>query len=76
MWYLRVVLCGGVLLKIDRGTSKRDLSTLADIVRGPGMYATPSPERVERLVQNGLVKKKNGKLRATFKGRLIALLRI
>jgi hypothetical protein len=32
-----------------------------------------SPERVDRLVQKGLVKKKRGALRPTLKGRLLAL---
>ena len=55
------------------GIEDRDLRTLVGIVRGPGYYATPSPERVERLVRKGLaIKKRGGVLRATLKGRLVA----
>jgi hypothetical protein len=54
--------------------SRNDIITLRGIVRGPGNYATPSPDRVERLMRNGLVRKKRGNLRATLKGRIVALL--
>jgi hypothetical protein len=50
----------------------RDLKTLTGIVRGPGFYPTPSQDRVERLLKNGLIKKSRGTLRATLKGRLVA----
>ena len=52
----------------------RDLKLLAGTVRGPGYYPTPSLERIERLMQKGLVTKKKGRLRPTLKGRLIAWL--
>jgi len=52
-----------------------DLHTLAGIVRGPGFYATPSPERIERLITKGLVKRRGGRLKPTLKGRLVALLK-
>ena len=53
-----------------------DLQTLAGIVRGAGCYATPSPDRIERLTTKGLVKQiKGGRLKPTFKGRLIALIK-
>lgn len=51
----------------------RDLQTLAGIVRGPGFYASPSPDRIKRLVENRLVKMKRGSLRPTLKGRMITL---
>ena len=54
--------------------TRNDIITLRGIVRGPGNYATPSPDRVGRLMQKGLIKKKRGNLRATLKGRLVALL--
>jgi hypothetical protein len=54
--------------------NRNDIVTLRGIVRGPGYYATPSPERVDRLMSKGLIKKKRGNLRPTLKGRLIALL--
>ena len=54
--------------------SRNDIVTLRGIVRGPGNYATPSPDRVNRLMQKGLVKKKRGNLRPTLKGRILALL--
>jgi hypothetical protein len=50
----------------------RDLEVLAGIMRGPGNYPTPSPERVERLLQQGLIKKKRRRLAPTLKGRLTA----
>ena len=55
-----------------RKTTKSDLRTLAAIVRGPGNYATPSPDRIERLLSKGLVKVQRGTLRPTLKGRLVA----
>jgi hypothetical protein len=53
--------------------NKNDLMTLRGVVRGPGNYATPSPDRIERLMQKGLIKKKRGTLRPTLKGRIVAL---
>jgi hypothetical protein len=56
----------------DADIRDRDLQTLVGILRGPGNYATPSPDRVDRLVQSGLVvKRRGGLLRATFKGRIV-----
>jgi hypothetical protein len=52
----------------------RDLQTLRGIVRGPGNYATPSPDKIERLMQQGLIKKKNRRLVPTLKGRVVAWL--
>ena len=43
-------------------------------MRGPGRYATPSFERVERLIENGLIKRSRGTLRVTLKGRIVAWL--
>jgi len=57
------------------GIGANDLKTLAGIIRGPGFYATPSRKRVGRLLRNGLVKKKNGVLRPTLKGRIIIWLK-
>jgi len=51
-----------------------DLRTLAGIVRGPGYYATPSPDRIERLIRKGLIRRKKGTLRPTLKGRIIVWL--
>ncbi|HEX3440440.1 MAG TPA: hypothetical protein VHT93_08850 [Pseudolabrys sp.] len=51
-----------------------DLYTLTGIMRGPGRYATPSFERVERLIENGLIKRSRGTLRVTLKGRIVAWL--
>jgi hypothetical protein len=56
----------------DASVEDRDLRTLTGIVRGPGFYPTPSQDRVERLLKNGLIKKSRGTLRATLKGRLVA----
>jgi hypothetical protein len=53
---------------------KNDLATLRGIVRGPGNYATPSPERIQRLIKRGWVKRNLGALRPTLKGRLVALI--
>lgn len=58
----------------DADVKRRDLRTLTGIVRGPGHYATPSPERVGRLVARGLVKQSDGRLRPTLKGRIAAWL--
>jgi len=52
--------------KIDQ----RDLQLLGMIKRGPGHYPTPSPDRVQRLIDKGLVKKARGTLRLTLKGRI------
>ena len=51
----------------------RDLQTLAGIVRGPGFYASPSPDRIKRLLENRLIKKQRGTLRPTWKGRMVTL---
>jgi hypothetical protein len=53
----------------------RDLKTLDGIVRGPGFYASPSQDRINRMVQNGLITRVKGILRPTMKGRAIAFLR-
>ena len=59
-------------METDREIAERDLRTLAGIQRGPGNYATPSPDRIERLLQRGLiVRKRGGRLRVTLKGRLV-----
>ena len=52
---------------------RRDLELLARIARGPGNYPTPSPDRVDRLVTRGLVRKKRN-LALTLHGRLLAWL--
>jgi hypothetical protein len=60
-------------MESEKEVADRDMRTLMGIVRGPGNYATPSPDRIERLVQRGLVvKKRGGALRATLKGRILA----
>jgi len=61
------------LLRANR-YKKNDIILLRDIVRGPGHYPTPSQDRVARLVKCGLVKKVRGSLRATIKGRIVALI--
>jgi hypothetical protein len=66
--------CWGVIVLYSGNQSRNDIITLRGIVRGPGHYATPSADRVDRLMQKGLIKKKRGNLRATLKGRLVALL--
>jgi hypothetical protein len=57
-----------------QSTHRNDLATLRGIIRGPGNYATPSADRISRLVEGGLIKKKHGKLWPTVKGRLVAFL--
>jgi len=53
-----------------------DLQILIGIVQGRGYYATPSPNRVQRLQEKGLIKNKGaGRLRPTLKGRFVARLR-
>ena len=53
-----------------------DLHTLVGIVQGQGCYATPSPNRVRRLQEQGLIKKRGGgRLKPTIKGRFVALMR-
>ncbi len=52
----------------------RDLQVLAAIARGPGNYPTPSPERVERLLAHGLIKKTRRGLTLTVHGRVLAWL--
>jgi hypothetical protein len=37
---------------------ERDLQALKGILRGPGNYPTPSPDKIERLMHQGLIKKK------------------
>jgi hypothetical protein len=54
----------------ERDDLSRDRQLLAAIGRGPGHYPTPSPERVNRLIEQGLVKKARGNLRLTLKGYL------
>ena len=53
----------------------RDLDTLAGVVKGPGNYASPSADRIERMVARGLIKRTRGILRPTLKGRLVNFLR-
>jgi hypothetical protein len=54
---------------------ERDLRTLKGILRGPGNYPTPSPDKIERLMHQGLIKKKkNRRLAPTLKGRIVAWL--
>jgi hypothetical protein len=50
----------------------RDLQTLRGIVRGPGNYPTPSPDKIERLMHQGLIKRKNRRLVPTLKRRIVA----
>jgi hypothetical protein len=58
-------------LNIRNDSRHRDLQLLAGIIRGPGNYPTPSPDRVERLLQQGLIKKKRRHLAPTWKGRVV-----
>lgn len=53
---------------------KGDITLLREIARGPGRYPTPAAERVDRLIQSRLVKRVRGSLRATIKGRIVALI--
>ncbi len=53
----------------------RDLKTLDGILKGQGYYATPSPDRIRRMVQNGLITQVKGILRPTMKGCVIGFLR-
>lgn len=62
-------------MKSAREISERDIELLAGIVQGPGHYPTPSPERVQRLIDKGLVRKIRGRLRPTLKGRIVAWLK-
>lgn len=64
----------GAIMNTDDDIKDRDIETLVGIVRGPGTYATPSPDRIERLLQKGLITRKKGRLRPTIKGRIIAWL--
>jgi hypothetical protein len=60
-------------MESEKEIAERDLQTLVGIARGPGNYATPSSERVDRLMRLGLVVKKGrGTLRPTLKGRFVA----
>ncbi len=56
----------------DESIEKRDLRTLRGVIKGPGFYATPSPDRIKRLESRGWIKSKNAVLRATWKGRFVA----
>jgi hypothetical protein len=60
------------MMESEKEIADRDWRTLVGIVRGPGNYATPSPERTGRLIRNGLVVRKRGVLRPTLKGRILA----
>jgi len=61
-----------MLSETEKETRERDLDTLVRILRGPGNYPTPSPERIQRLVNSGLVVKlRGGALRPTLKGRIV-----
>lgn len=62
-------------MESEKEIAERDLKTLMGIIRGPGNYATPSPDRVERLLRKGYVVKKRGALRPTLKGRIVAWLK-
>ncbi len=53
----------------EQDEASRDRQLLAAIKRGPGRYATPAPDRVNRLIERGLVRKVRGTLRLTLKGR-------
>jgi hypothetical protein len=53
------------------GLDKRDLQLLNQVARGPGNYPTPSPDRVERLVLAGVVKRTRRGLALTLKGRTV-----
>ena len=54
--------------------AERDLQLLARVSRGPGNYPTPSPERVERLIARGVIKKTRRGLALTLNGRVIVWL--
>jgi hypothetical protein len=56
------------------GLNRRDLQLLAGIARGPGNYATPSAERVERLIERGVIKKTRRGLALTLDGRIVVWL--
>lgn len=56
------------------GLDRRDLQLLAGIARGPGHYPTPSPDRVQRLLRLGVIKRAQGGLTLSLKGRLFAWL--
>jgi hypothetical protein len=64
----------GSLLTTSDEIRGRDLQTLKGILRGPGNYPTPSPDKIQRLMQQGLIKKKNRRLAPTLKGRIVAWL--
>lgn len=49
---------------------ERDLQLLARIARGPGNYPTPSPDRIERLIARGVIKKTRRGLALTLSGRI------
>jgi len=49
----------------------RDFHLLTGIKRGPGNYPTPSPSRISRLMERGLIKHKRTHLALTLKGRLV-----
>lgn len=58
----------------EQEIKRRDLQTLFGIVRGPGSYASPSPDRIRRLIDRGLIRKEGGTLQPTLKGRIVAFL--
>lgn len=58
----------------DNAIKDRDLQTLVEIVRRPLWHATPAPERIQRLLARGLIRKSRGGLRPTLKGRIVAWL--
>jgi hypothetical protein len=62
-------------MRAQHEIGKHDLRLLAGIARGPGHYATPPREHVDRLMELGLVKKKRHRLAPTMKGRIVAWLR-
>jgi hypothetical protein len=59
----------------ELGIKDRDLQTLAGIIKGPGFYPLPSPDRIKRLTENGLIKKVRGIMCPTIKGRMICFIR-
>jgi hypothetical protein len=64
----------GTVMSDESGIKDRDLRTLVGVVKGPGFYPTPSPDRIKRMIENGLIKQEKGILRSTLKGRIVARL--
>jgi len=60
------------MMATEQKLDERDKQLLGMIKRGPGQYPTPSPDRVQRLIDKGLVKKERGTLRLTLKGRIVS----